>query len=217
MCNLYTNKSTVIEMADLFKTRPAPALNVAEEVYPGYPGIVVREENGGRVLQSMTWGFPRHSLNKRTGQPNKPTATNNLRDDKLWTYWRKQFVEPAQRCLIPFAAFAEAEGQTGKMTRTWISVADQPIATWAGLWKPTVEWGDAYSGVMVDATEELWDIHDRMPVILHPDEHDAWLRAPAEEAMKLVRKYPADRLTVDRTAEPWTRRSPKTTEGPTML
>jgi putative SOS response-associated peptidase YedK len=35
-----------------------------------------------------------------------------------------------------------------------------------------------------------------MPVIPHPDEHDVWLRAPAEEAMTLVRKYPADRLVV---------------------
>lgn len=67
----------------------------------------------------------------------------------------------------------------------------------------TDEWGNAYTGVMVDATEELWDIHDRMPVILHPDDHDAWLNAPAEEAMALVRKYPADRLTVERTLDPW--------------
>src|SRR3546814_907436 len=163
----------------------------------------------------MTVWFPRQTINKRTVKPNKPTATNNLRYDKLWTFWRKQFVEPAQRCLIPFTAFAEAEGDKGKMTRTWISVSDQPIAAWVGLWKPTVEWGDAYSGVMVDATEELWDIHDRMPVILHPDEHETWLRAPADEAMALVRKYSAERLVVDRTDEPWFKRKSTKPEGPT--
>jgi putative SOS response-associated peptidase YedK len=103
------------------------------------------------------------------------------------------------------------------MTRTWISVADQPIAAWAGLWRPTDEWGDAYSGVMVDATAELWDIHDRMPVILHPDEHDTWLRAPAEEAMGLVRQYPADRLVVDRTAEPWFKAKAKPVESSKMI
>lgn len=217
MCNLYTNKTAVQEMADLFKTVPSHGFNVAEEIYPGYPGIVVREHEGARVLQSMIWGFPRHSINKRTGQPNKPTATNNLRDDKLWTYWRKQFVDPVARCLIPFTAFAEAEGLKGKMTRTWISVADQPIAAWAGLWRPTDEWGDAYSGVMVDATEELFDIHDRMPVILHPDEHDAWLHAPAEEAISLVRQYPASRLVVDRTAEPWSKAKPRASDTPSLL
>lgn len=217
MCNLYTNKSTVAEMADLFKTGRDYGFNAPEEVYPGYPGIVVREQDGQRVLQSMAWGFPRHTVNKRTGKPNKPQPVNNLRDDKLWTFWRKQFVEPSQRCLIPFTAFAEAEGEPGKMTRTWISVADQPIAVWAGLWKPTDEWGDAYSGVMVDATAELWDIHDRMPVILHPDEHETWLRAPAEEAMALVRKYPAERLVVDQTAEPWFKAKTKLVEGPTLI
>jgi hypothetical protein len=31
--------------------------NAGEEVYPGYPGVVVREEDGMRVAQSMTWGF----------------------------------------------------------------------------------------------------------------------------------------------------------------
>ena len=165
----------------------------------------------------MTWGFPRHSTNKRTGKPNKPTSTNNARDDKLWTIWRQWFTDPAQRCLIPFTSFAEAEGEPGKMTRTWISVTDQPIAAWAGLWRPTDEWGDAYTGVMVDATEELFDIHDRMSVILHPDEHDAWLNAPAEDAIALVRKYPAGRLVVDRTEVPWFKRRETAVETPTLI
>ena len=85
MCNLYTNKSTVQEMANLFRTPATYGFNAPADVYPQYPGIVVREDQGQRILQQMNWGFPRHSLNKRTGKPNKPTATNNARDDKLWT------------------------------------------------------------------------------------------------------------------------------------
>ena len=99
------------------------------------------------------------------------------------------------------------------MTRTWISVADQPTAEWAGLWRPSDEWGDCYTGVMVNATEDLIDIHDRMPVILHPIEHDAWLNAPAEEAIALVRKYPASRLLVDRTGNLWFTRKEKPDGG----
>lgn len=217
MCNLYTNKSSVQEMADLFRAEAPHGFNAPAEVYPAYPGLVVREDGGQCIIEQMTWGFPRHTVNKRTGKPNKPTPVNNLRDDKLWTFWRKQFVDPAARCLIPFTSFAEAEGEKGKMTRTWISIADQPLAAWAGLWKPTEEWGNAYSGVMVDATKELWDIHDRMPVILHPDQHETWLRAPAEEAMKLVTQYPAERLSVDRTDEPWFARKAKPTDGTTLV
>jgi putative SOS response-associated peptidase YedK len=57
--------------------------------------------------------------------------------------------------------------------------------------------------VMVDAVPEMIEIHDRMPVILSPEDHEAWLHAPAEEALKLVRQYPAERLLINHTAEPW--------------
>lgn len=220
MCNLYTERKSAAEVAAHFGVDLPPQFNTAEEVYPGYPGMVVREAEGKRVLQSMTWGFPRHSVNKKTGLPNKPSPTNNARDDMLWKIWRKWFTDPAQRCLIPFTAFAEAVGEKGSMTRTWIRVTDQPLAAWAGLWRPTDEWGDAYTGVMVDATEELLDIHDRMPVILHPEDHEAWLRAPAEEAIKLVRKYPGHLLHADHTSEPWKAGAPKVAapaDQPTLL
>src|SRR3546814_11746018 len=90
---------------------------------------------------------------------------------------REWFMAPTQRCLIPFTAFAEAEGAAGALTKTWIRVADQPLAAWAGLWRPTDEWGDCYTGVLVDATAERFDIHDRMPVILRTAQHAAWPQA----------------------------------------
>lgn len=91
------------------------------------------------------------------------------------------------------------------------------IAPSAGPARPPNELGDAYSGVLVDATEELFDIHDRMPVILHPDEHDAWLNAPAEDAIALVRKYPGGRLVVERTGDPWFTRVAKPAQGPRLI
>lgn len=203
-------------MADLFRTPRGYNFNAPVEIYRGYPGIVVREKDGAHILQSMAWGFPVRLKGMKPESKSKPV--NNARDDKLMDperMWMRWFVRPAQRCLIPFTAFAEAEGKPKQMTRTWISVQDQPIAAWAGLWRPTDEWGDAYTGVMVDATEELFDIHDRMPVILHPEDHDAWLNAPAEEAMKLVTQYPADRLVVERTDVPWVKK--KASEGPTLV
>jgi len=127
-------------------------------------------------------------------------------DDKLMSpygMWREWFVQPGHRCLIPITAFAEAVGPEGQMTRTWISIADQPLAACAGFWRPTDEWGDSYTMVMVDAVPEMLEVHDRMPVILHPEDHEAWLHAPAEEAMKLVTQYPADRLVIDHTPELW--------------
>lgn len=210
MCNQITLKASVGEVASYFKARRPNKSNASPgDVWKGGTGFVVRETAGERVLESMHWGFPRHSLNKKTGAPNRPTPVNNARDDQLFNpygMWREWFLQPAHRCLIPITAFAEAEGEAGMMTRTWISVADQPLAACAGLWRPTDEWGDCYTMVMVDATEELFHIHDRMPVILQPQHHDAWLHAPPEGAMSLVTQYPAESLTVDRTAELWNTR-----------
>ena len=212
MCNLYKLKTGTAEIADLFRASAATNANAAGEVYPAYPGLVVRQEGDGRVLEAMTWGFPLVLAEARkraeaAGKVAKPRPVNNARDDKLLTgMWRHWFETPAQRCLIPFDAFAEAEGEKGRMTRTWFTVKDQPVAAWAGLWRPTDVWGKCFTGVMVDATAEYFDIHDRMPVILPADAHDAWLNAPAGEAMALVRQYPADRLGVERTVELWARR-----------
>lgn len=216
MCNLVTLNASTDEVATHFKARRPKATNVSPgDAYPGGQGFVVREETGERIVQPMTWGFP---VRLKTMKPtSKPKPVNNARDDKLLTFWRPWFTDPAQRCLIPFTSFAEAEGEKGKMTRTWISVADQPLAAWAGLWRPSDEWGDCYTGVMVDATEKLWHIHDRMPVILQPADHEAWLRAPAEEAMALVAKYSADLLVVERTDVPWFSRKPAAPDAPVLL
>lgn len=59
---------------------------------------------------------------------------------------------------------------------------------------------------MVDATTELWEIHDRMPAVLRPEDYDHWLHVPAEEAMTMLAKYPASLLVVGRPEEPWSSR-----------
>ena len=207
MCNQITLKASVDEVASHFKAQRKKETNASSgDVWKGGTGFIVRDVAGERQLDAMVWGFPRHSKNKKTGKPNKPTHVNNARDDQLMNHyglWRDWFVRPEQRCLIPITAFAEAVGAEGQMTRTWISIADQPLAACAGFWRPTDEWGDSYTMVMVDAVSEMLEVHDRMPVILHPEDHEAWLHAPAEEAMELVTQYPSDRLVIDHTPELW--------------
>jgi putative SOS response-associated peptidase YedK len=218
MCNQITLKASVDEVASYFKARrPKPTNASPGDVWKGGTGFIVREVAGARQVEAMTWGFPRHSTNKKTGAPNKPTHVNNARDDKLmlpYGMWREWFVQPAHRCLIPITAFAEAVGPEGRMTRTWISIADQPLAACAGFWRPTDEWGDSYTMVMVDAVPEMLEVHDRMPVILNSEDHATWLHAPAEEALTLVRQYPADRLVIDHTTEPWYAGRAKKIPGP---
>lgn len=95
----------------------------------------------------MVWGFPL-SLKGKSGQPLKPKPVNNAREDKLGSsFWKPSFER--RRCLIPVSAWAEAEGNKGEMTPTWYSVAGQDVFMVVGIWRPTEEWGNAYSMVMV--------------------------------------------------------------------
>jgi len=87
VCNLYTNKSTVQEMAKLFGTPATYRFNAPSDVYPQYPGIVVREDKGQRILQQMTWGFWRIYRQPRVvcaeGECGTPSS-NRLAKTALW-------------------------------------------------------------------------------------------------------------------------------------
>ncbi|HEV2651685.1 MAG TPA: SOS response-associated peptidase family protein [Rhizomicrobium sp.] len=206
MCNLYTVKRSAAEVAAFFGVTAAGAApNVPDEILPGYPGLVVREDQGARVLESMVWGFP---LRLREMRPDaKPKPVNNIADLKK-NMWVGLARKPQWRCLIPTTHFAEAEGAKGRMTRTWFTVAGQPMFAWAGLWRVSDEWGKVYSGVMTDCNEAIRPVHDRMPVILHREEWDAWLNGTFEQCLELQQRvFPAELIEMNRTAELWSRTS----------
>lgn len=134
MCNLYRLKTSMDEVASLFRVEPERGANFGEGVYPGYPGVVVAE---GRA-RTMTWGFPLPMKSKKTGLPLKPKPVNNAREDKLAApFWRDSFAK--RRCLIPVTAWAEAEGEKGRMTRTWHALPDHDMFAVTGVWRPTAE------------------------------------------------------------------------------
>lgn len=197
MCNLYRMTKNADEVAKWFEAiNEAAGANFAEELYPGYPGLVVAEG----VVRQMNWGFPVVLKGKR-GQPLKPKPVTNARDDKLTTaFWRDSFAR--RRCLVPVTHWAEAEGRAGQMTRTWYGLPGHDLFAVAGLWRPTAEWGDAYTMVMADACSQMVDVHDRMPVILARGDWGRWLHGDESEALALARTCDLQ-LTVERTDALW--------------
>jgi putative SOS response-associated peptidase YedK len=207
MCNLYRMTKNADEVANWFAAvNDAAGANFGAEVYPGYPGLVVAE---GHVRQ-MAWGFP-VVLKGKKGQPLKPKPVNNARDDKLLTaFWRDSFAK--RRCLIPVTRWAEAEGERGRMTRTWYRLAGHELFAVAGLWRPTAEWGNAYSMVMSDSCAQMAAVHDRMPVILTPEQYATWTDGDADEALGLVRTCDLE-LHTEKTEELWVGRPRPKVEG----
>lgn len=207
MCNLYTIKASAAEVASAFGARMSTNFNAGEgDVYPGGHGMVVREEGGERILQSMTWGWPMPQKSKKTGLPIKPKPVNNIAHLGKFP-WHLIASRPEQRCLIPLTGFCEAEGEEGRKTRTWFKVSERPIFAWAGMWDQSHEWGAWYSGLMTDCNEVVRPVHNRMPVLLHEEDYDLWLRGSLEDVMSFQGRCFPDELTqMERTGDPWFRR-----------
>ncbi len=202
MCNRYRRGNPNL-IASLFDARQLRPTNDGPEiVHPRDPGYVVRQVDGSRILEQMSWGFP-VILRGARGTALKPKPVNNARFDKLDKFWHRWSRDPAHRCLIPTVAYAEAEGPSGSMRTTWLSLRDQPVFAWAGLWADSPEWGLVYTGVMTDNAPELASIHDRSPVILAPDDWNTWLDAPLEELYRFDRPWPAAETVVTQTMVLW--------------
>ena len=84
-----------------------------------------------------------------------------------------------------------------------------PLANLAGIWRlwigvrrtkadPVEGKHLLYSFLTSEPNSAVGPIHPKaMPVILNtPDEYDAWLNAPTEEALKLQRPLPDDMLQI---------------------
>lgn len=210
MCNLYRMTKPASEVAAWFAAVEAAAgSNFATELYPGYPGLVVE---GGR-LRTMNWGLP-VVLTGKQGQKLKPKPVTNARDDKLLTpFWRDSFAR--RRCLIPVTQWAEPQGPSGRMTRSWYSLPDVEVMAVAGLWRTTAEWGDCYAMVMVDSSPAMAEVHDRMPVILAPEDWATWITGSLDHALDLCQTWRGP-LQADHTGDRWVDGKPIGTQPPLL-
>jgi len=205
MCNRYQpgERKRIVDFFDarvLREVNDGPAI-----VHPREPGWVVRMDHGLPVLEQMTWGFPVYVSGRigKRGQPLKPKPVNNARFDKLGSFWRRWAANPAQRCLIPTTRYAEAVGQPGRMTTTWLSLRSEPMFAWAGLWGNSEEWGPVYTAVMTSCAAELAEIHDRSPVIVGQADWATWLQAPLPDLARFDRAWPAEDVMVEATPVLW--------------
>lgn len=197
MCNLYRMTKGRDEVARWFDAvDQAQGANFGEEVYPGYPGLVIADG----ALRQMVWGFPR-ILTGAKGQKLKPKPVNNARTDKLETgFWRDSFLN--RRCLIPLTAWAEAEGERGAMTRTWLTRPDIALFAAAGVWRVSGEWGAVYSMVMTESCGVVTECHERMPVLLDEKDWRTWTSASPQDALAVCRPFDGE-ISLDRTSESW--------------
>jgi putative SOS response-associated peptidase YedK len=138
-----------------------------------------------RILSTMKWGLiPAWAKDASTGA--------SLINARAETAAEKPAFRDAlqqRRCLIPSDGFFEWK-KLGKGTQPYcFALRDDGVFAFAGLWE---RWHDSRvvtescSIVTTVANAVTADIHDRMPVILSPDDYDLWLDPGLHDVMALA-------------------------------
>jgi len=177
MCNHYQAHLEAMKALDAWKAfvdeNFAARMNmVSTDVWPKRQALVGRVVDGQKVFDSMAWGVPLSLPGKRRDTTVTKHVTNVRNLDS--PFWRSMLHNPAQRCLVPFSAFAEPKPNAGR-EEIWFAIKDSPVAAFAGIWRPSDE-GNVFVFLTCPPNPLIAPIHPKaMPVILHLEEYDRWL------------------------------------------
>jgi putative SOS response-associated peptidase YedK len=198
MCNRYRVSAKQIDLAkqygfDVDKLMPEPERIPSPELFPKKPGWIVRKQDGQLSLDVMTWGIPRHMKGK-SGKPVVNYVTNVRNQES--PFWRSTLANPHYRCLVPVTDFCEWSGEKGSKQEHWFSVSTSPIFSFAGIWRPTAE-GNCYAFLTCEPNPLVAPIHPKaMPVIVHPEDYNAWLDGEVDSACALAQPFPSQLMVV---------------------
>jgi putative SOS response-associated peptidase YedK len=205
MCGRFSSTSQLQFLLEQFRAEPLgveghqPSWNVA----PATDILVVTaSEDGARQLRELRWGLvPRWAKDPSGANRMINLRAETVREKKGWksTLARK-------RCIIPIDGFYEWQDQ-GKGQRKqpfYITSRDFSPLALAGLW---ATWRDPESGeelftctiLTTSANDLMESVHHRMPVILAPEDWDAWLdpsNTDSDELAKLLVPAPEEMLTL---------------------
>jgi putative SOS response-associated peptidase YedK len=196
MCNLFRQRKTE-NLAHLFDARPLFEIGEPRvEIYPKYQAFVIRRQEGERVLDYMPWGILR-TLPGKSGKPVQKAVTNVRNLDS--PFWRSTIAKPEQRCLVPFTEFAEPKpgrDESGRPAQHWFHLPAREHAAFAGIWRFS-EGSARFAFLTCEPNPLVEPLHPKaMPVILHEEDHDAWLDGTAQDACALALPIPSQLMAV---------------------
>ena len=207
MCGRFARRSTQQVLADWFgvdvEDMPwfAPSYNVAPQ--STQPVVRLNAETGKREFALMRWGLvPYWAKDAKVGY-----STINARAEEAASKPLYREALKKRRCLIPADAFYEWQrlGTKRRQPFAFGLQSGKPYA-FAGLWerwKPKDgEPLETFTILTTDPNELTEPIHNRMPVILQPNDYSRWMEPgdPDRPPSDLLRPFPAEKMrswTVD--------------------
>jgi putative SOS response-associated peptidase YedK len=202
MCGRYTIIVTPQQLRDIFGYLEQPNFPSRYNVAPTQPIPIVRLMNGARHFALVRWGL----LPSWVKDPKAFSLLINARGETVSEKASYKAAMKRRRCLIPADGFYE--WQAGKEPRNeprkqpyYIRAKSGVPLAFAGLWEtwmgPNGEELETAAIVTTTANRTLRPIHDRMPVIIAPEQFDLWLGNGDEDitaATDLIKPAPDDLL-----------------------
>jgi putative SOS response-associated peptidase YedK len=179
MCGRFVSTTAPAVLAERFRATvldpDADAVPASWNVAPTDVVNAVVNDRGQRRVRPLRWGLvPSWAEDPGTG-----ARMINARVETVDRARAFRLALARRRCLVPADGFYEWRRRSGRPSAFYFQRRDGDLLALAGLWEL---WRDAAglwlatcSVVTTEATEPVAEIHDRMPVVLDPDEWDEWL------------------------------------------
>jgi putative SOS response-associated peptidase YedK len=198
MCGRFAQRSNPKRLAKEFKVTDVPDIEARYNIAPTQEILAVRESADGREMTFLKWGLiPSWSKDTSIG-----ARLINARSETVTEKPSFRGAFKQRRCIIPADGFYEWQKADGKKQPFFFQMRDESPFGFAGLWECWAGQGreaiNSCTILTTEANEVLRPVHDRMPVILHPEEYSLWLEGDEREQdllKELLRPYPAEEMT----------------------
>lgn len=154
---------------------------------PGTVHPVVLLRDGVRKVELMLWGLlPDHAKDTNSIFRFK---TYNVRSELIFDKPSTSTAIRSQRCLIPANGFYDWHKAAGSTSAQYIARADKQVFSLAGVYSswqaPDGTMQHTYSIITCDSNDDLADITNRMPILVHPEDEATWLDPEVYDANTL--------------------------------
>lgn len=162
-------------------------------IAPGQDIAAVVAVDGERHLESFRWGLiPFWAKDKKIAYSTINARVETVADKPAFRHAFRR-----HRCLIPADGFYEWKGSAGHKKPWRIEPkAQHSLFSFAGLWDVWEGEGEVIRSCTIivgEASEAMRHIHDRMPILLAPEQWSAWLDSRTDNrALQAILNSPAE-------------------------
>jgi putative SOS response-associated peptidase YedK len=196
MCGRYTLRTPVETLVERFEINEYPSsITPSYNIAPSQGVAAVIAENGKRKLEMLHWGLiPSWAKDPEVGNKMINARAETVAEKPSY---RKAFKE--RRCLILADGFYEWQKTDSGKQPFYIRMEDESPFAFAGLWESWQNGREIRSCTIITTSpnEVAAQVHNRMPVILHPEDYEMWLDPDFDEReplTTLLKPFPAEAM-----------------------